>query len=201
LENKETLVYLDLRVQEDTEVQQDPQDNLESLDLQVQEAHREKLEILVPLVNKERLENLEEEDQEDQQVNLVILELKVYLVWKADLDLQVHLVPPDLLETPYLLLLLPWEEVRLCQEFLELLDPWDHLDLLVKEEQMETEDLKEEEEYLEWQDHLELLADKVCLEDQEILVNLVNLDVQEDHTLKMILERFVLLFSEIALVS
>jgi len=201
LENKETLVYLDLRVQEDTEVQQDPQDNLESLDLQVLEVHRVKLEILVPLVNKEKLENLEEEDQEDQQVNLVILELKVCLVWKEDLDLQVHLVPLDLLETPYLLLLLPWEEVRLFQEFLEHLGPWDHLVLLVKEEQMETEDLKEEEEYLEWQDHLELLADKVCLEDQEILVNLVNLDVQEDHTLKMILERYVLLFSEIALVS
>ena len=64
MENKETLVYLDLRVPGDTEVQQDPQDNLESLDLQVPEVHREKLEILVPLVNKERLENLEEEDQE-----------------------------------------------------------------------------------------------------------------------------------------
>jgi len=201
LENKETLVYLDQRVQEDTEVQQDHQDNLESLDLQVPEVPKEKQEILVLLVNKEKLENLEEEDQEDQQVNLVILELKDYLVWKEDLDLQVHLVPLDLLETPYLLLLPPWEVVRQCLEFLELLDPWDHLDLLVKEEPMETEDLKEEEEYLEWQDHLEHLADKVYLEDQEILENLVNLDVQEDHTLKMILEKFVLLFSEIALVS
>jgi len=201
LENKETLVYLDQRVPEDTEVQQDPQDNLESLDLQVPEVPKEKLEILVPLVNKEKLENLEEEDQEDQQVNLVILELKVCLVWKEDLDLQVHLVPLDLLETPYLLLLQPWEEVKLCLEFLELLDPWDHLVLLVNEELMETEDLKEAEEYLEWQVHLEHLEGKVCPEDQETLVNLVNLDVQEDHTLKMILERFVLLFSEIALVS
>ena len=133
----------------------------------------------------------------DLQANLAILELKVYLVWREDLDLQVHLVPLDLLETPYLLLLQPWEEVRLCLEFLELLDPWDLLDLLVKEELMETEDLREEEEYLEWQDHLEHLAGKVCQEDQEILVNLENLDVQEDHTLKMILERSVLQFSEV----
>ena len=63
MENKETLVYLDLRVPEDTEVQLDHQDNLESQDQQVLEVHKEKLEILVPLVNKERLESLEEEDQ------------------------------------------------------------------------------------------------------------------------------------------
>lgn len=201
MENKETLVYLDLRVLEDTGVQQDLQDNLESLDQQVPEVHRERLEILEPLVNKVKLVNLEEEDQEDLLENLVILELKVYLVWKVDLDLQVHLVPQDLLETQFLLLLLLWEEVRLCLEYLVLLDPWVHLGLLVREELMETEDLKEAEEYLEWQDHLEHLAGKVCLEDLEILVNLVNLDVLEDHTLKMISERFVLQFSETALVS
>ena len=135
----------------------------------------------------------------DLQANLAILELKVYLVWREDLDLQVHLVPLDLLETPYLLLLQPWEEVRLCLEFLELLDPWDPLDLLVKEELMVIEDLREEEEYLEWQDHLEHLAGKVCQEDQEILVNLENLDVQEDHTLKMISERSVPQFSEVGI--
>merc|ERR1711983_679262 len=127
--------------------------------------HRERLEILEPLVNKVKLVNLEEEDQEDLLENLVILELKAYLEWKVDLDLQVHLVPQDLLETQYLLLLLLWEEVRL------------------------------------WLEHLELLAGKVCLEDLEILVNLVNLDVLEDHTLKMISERFVLQFLETALVS
>ena len=129
--------------------------------------------------------------------NLVILELKGCLVWKVDLDLQVHLVPQDLQETQFLLLLLLWEEVRLCLEYLVLLDPWVHLGLLVREELMETEDLKEAEEYLEWQDHLEHLAGKVCLEDLEILVNLVNLDVLEDHTLKMISERFVLQFLEV----
>lgn len=201
MENKETLVYLDLRVLEDTGVQQDLQDNWESLDQQVQEVHRERLEILEPLVNKVKLVNLEEEDQEDLLENLVILELKAYLVWKEDLDLQVHLVPQDLLETQFLLLLLLWEEVRLCLEYLVLLDPWVHLGLLEREELMETEDLKEAEEYLEWLDHLEHLAGKVCLEDLEILVNLVNLDVLEDHTLKMISERFVLQFSETALVS
>ena len=64
MENKETLVYPDLRVLEDTGVQQDLQDNWESLDQQVQEVHRERLEILEPLVNKVKLVSLEEEDQE-----------------------------------------------------------------------------------------------------------------------------------------
>lgn len=183
--NKEKLVCLVLRVQEATEDLLVLRVNLANQVHLDPEAHKEKQEILVHLVNREKLVNLATEDQGVQLVNLVILETWDCLEWKENLgllDLLDHLVH---LVIPFLLLLLLFLVGKQSQECLEHLDPWDHLVLLVREEQMEEEDLKEVEECLACLDHLEHLEDKDCLVELVIQENLENLVDQADHTQKM----------------
>merc|ERR1719461_1032834 len=183
--NKEKLVYLVLRVQEATEdllVLRVSLVNQVHLDPEV---HKEKQEILVHLVNKVKLVNLATEDQGVQLANLVILETWDCLEWKENLGLLDLLDHLDHLVIPFLLLLLLCLVGKQYQECLEHLDPWDHLALLVREEQMEEEDLKEVEECLACLDHLEHLVDKDCLVELVIQENLENLVDQEDHTQRM----------------
>lgn len=133
LVNKEKLVCLDQRVQEDIEVQLDLLEILVNLDHLDLEDPREKLETLVHLVNRVTLENQENVAQGVLLENQVTLEPKVCLVWKEDLvhldlqDPQVHLV------TLFLWLLLLSLEVKQHLVYQEHLDQWDHQDHLVRE--------------------------------------------------------------------
>lgn len=144
-----------------------------------------RVETLVPQANRVLLETLEKEDQGAQQGNLAAQVHRGCQEWREDqaqwvlLDHLVHLV------IPFLLLLLLCLVGKQYQECLEHLDPWDHLVLLVREEQMEEEDLKEVEECLACLDHLEHLVDKDCLVELVIQENLENLVDQADHTQKM----------------
>lgn len=195
MENKEKLVFLDLK---DQGVIGGPLVLLEILVNQVLlvlEELRERQGILGRLENKEKLESQEEEDQGDPLVNLATLEARVCLVWRAGQD---HPVPLDLLDplgTPSQWPLLPCKE-RLCQESLGHLDQWDHLDLLVKEGLMVHEDRREAEEFLVWLDPLALLEDRVFLADPETLVSQASLADLEDLILRMTSERSVPLCSE-----
>lgn len=75
---------------------------------------------------------------------------------------------------------------RLFLEYLDLLDQWDHLAHQEREELLEEEDLREEEEDLDLLVVLEVQEDKVFLEEQEIQENQANLAAPEEPTLKMI---------------
>lgn len=144
------------------------------------------------LGNKEIPESQEEGDQGDQLANLETLEPKVYQVWREG---QAPLAPLDLLDplgTPFQWPLLPCKE-RLCQECLELLDPWDPLVLLAREEPTVREARREAEECLAWLDHLELLADRVYLVEQVTLESQGRLADPGDPILRMTSERFALL--------
>ena len=152
LVNKEKLVCLDQRVQEDIEDQLDLLETLVNLDHLDLEDPREKLETLVHLVNRVTLENQENVAQGYVNdflflfsiryillcfrvllENQVTLELKVCLVWKEDLvhldlqDPQVHQV------TLFLWLLLLSLEVKQHLVYQEHLDQWDHQDHPVRE--------------------------------------------------------------------
>lgn len=195
MENREKLVFLDLKDQEVIGVQLGLLEILVNLVLLVQEELRERLGILEHLENKGKLESQEEEDQGDPLVNLETLEARAYLVWRAGQD---HPVPLDLLDplgTPSQWPLLPCKE-RLCQESLGHLDQWDPSDLLVKEGQMVQEARREAEESLVWPDHLALLEDRVCLADLETLVSQARLADLEELILRMTSERSVPLCSE-----
>lgn len=161
---------------------------------QDQKGHPERLEILVLQENKDLLVNQENEDQGVQLGNLEVQDLKVYLEWKEDLVLLVHLAPLALPVTPYLLLLQQCQEERLFLEYLDLLDPWDHLGHQGEEELLEVEDQREEGEGLEFQGVLVVQEDKVFQEEQEIQDSQANLVALEEHILKMISGRFVHLY-------
>lgn len=75
---------------------------------------------------------------------------------------------------------------RLFLEYLDPLDQWDHLAHQEREELLEEEDLREEEEDLDLLVVLEVQEDKVFLEEQEIQENQANLAAPEEPTLKMI---------------
>jgi len=75
---------------------------------------------------------------------------------------------------------------RLFLEYLDPLDQWDHLAHQEREELLEEEDLREEEEDLDLLVVLEVQEDKDFLEEQEIQENQANLAAPEEPTLKMI---------------
>jgi len=189
------LVFPDLKDQEVIGVQLVLLEILVNLVLLVQEELRERLGILGPLENKEKLESQEEEDQGDPLVNLETLVARVCLVWRAGQD---HPVPLDLLDplgTPSQWPLLPCKE-RLCQESLGHPDQWDPSDLPVKEGLMVHEDQREAEESPVWLAPLALPEDRVFLADLETLASQASLADLEDLILRMTLERSVPLCSE-----
>jgi len=195
LENREKLVFLDLKDPEVIGVQLGLLEISVNLALLVQEELRERLGILGHLENKEKLESQEEEDQGDPLVNLETLEARACLVWRAGQD---HPVPLDLLDplgTPSQWPLLPCKDRR-CQESLGHLDQWDPSDLLVKEEQMVQEARREAGESLVWLDHLALLEDRVFLVDLETLASQASLADLEDLIQRMTSGRSVPLCSE-----
>lgn len=189
MENREKLVCLDLKDQEVIGVQLGLLEIWVNQVLLVQEELRERLVTLGHLGNKEIPESQEEGDRGDQLVNLETLEPKAYQVWREGRD---PLAPLDLLDplgTPFQWPLPPCKE-RLCQECLELLDPWDPLVLLEREELTVREAQGEAEECLAWLDHLELLADRVCLAEQVTLESQERLADPGDPILRMTSERF-----------
>jgi len=195
LENREKLVCLDLKDLEVIGVQLGLLEIWANQVLLVQEELRERLVTLAHLGNKEILESQEEGDQGDQLANLETLEPKVYQVWREG---RVPLGPLDLLDplgTQFQWPLPPCKE-RLCQACLELLDPWDPLVLLVREEPTVREAQREAGECLAWLGHLELLADRVYQAEQVTLESQARLADLGDPILRTTSERFALLCSE-----
>jgi len=207
LDLKETLVllaYLDTR---------DPLVNKEIQEFQVQKGkeatedqldHKEILENLAHPDQKDRLEKMETQDLQEnkdlletqenvvlgaQQANQEAQDLKVYQEWKEDLVLWARLVHLVLLATPYQLLRQPCLEERQFLGHLAHKDQWDHLVHPEREVLPVEEGLKEEGGHLDHQVLLVVQEDKVFLEEPEIQELQAKMDVQEEHTLRMIYGR------------
>lgn len=136
--------------------------------------------------NKDLLETQENVGQGVQQENLEAQDLKVYLEWREDQVLWVHLAHLVLLGTPYLLPQQQCLEEKLFLECLDHRDLWDHQGHLGREELQVQEDQREEGDHLDHQALLVVREDKVFQEEQEIQEHPAKMAVQGELTLKMI---------------
>lgn len=121
-----------------------------------------------------------------QQENLEAQDLKVYLEWKEDQVLWVHLGHLAPLGTPYQLHQQQCLGEKLFLECLDHKDLWDHQGHLVREELQVEEGQREEGDHLDHQALLVVQEDKVFQEEQEIQEHLAKMAVQGELTLKMI---------------
>jgi len=158
---------------------------LENLVHQDQKGHKEKMETQALQENKDLLETQENAGQGVQQENPEAQDLKVYLEWKEDQVLWVHLGHPVLLATPYRLHQQQCLEEKLFLECLGRRDLWDHQGHLEREEPQVQEGQREEGDHLDHQALLVVQEDKVFLEEQEIQEHPAKMGVQGERTPKM----------------